>query len=56
VNIATPERAFLDLLYLENEYHFDNLTSLDTKAVFRLLPVYQSKELSKRVKRLFEND
>jgi hypothetical protein len=56
VNIASPERAFLDLLYLENEYHFDNLTSLDTKAVFRLLPVYQSKELSKRVKRLFEND
>lgn len=56
VNIATPERAFLDLLYLENEYHFDNLASLDTKEVFRLLPVYQSKELSKRVKRLVGND
>jgi len=55
VNIATPERAFLDLLYLENEYHFDNLASLDTKEVSRLLPLYQSKELSKRVRLLFEN-
>lgn len=56
VNIATPERAFLDLLYLEKEYHFDNLASINAKEVFRLLPVYQSKELIKRVKRLLEND
>lgn len=56
INIATSERALLDLLYLEKEYHFDNLSSLDTKAVFGLLPLYQSKELIKRVKRLFEND
>jgi hypothetical protein len=56
VNIATPERAFLDLLYLEKDYHFDNLSSLDTKTVFSLLTLYQSKELVKRVKHLFEND
>ncbi len=56
VNIATPERALLDLLYLEKEYHFDNLDSLDRNAVNGLLPVYQSKELGKRVKRLLGND
>lgn len=56
VNIATPERAFLDLLYLEREYHFDNLAPLDSKVVYSLLSLYQSKELSKRIKRLFGND
>lgn len=56
VNIAIPERAFLDLLYLETEYHFDNLSVLDTKLVFSLLSLYQSKEFIKRVKRLFAYD
>ena len=28
-SIATPERAFLDMIYLHKEYWFDNVTSLD---------------------------
>lgn len=56
VNIATPERAFLDLLYLEREYHFDNPSSLDKDAVYSLLPVYQSDILGKRVRKLLENE
>lgn len=55
VNIATPERAFLDLLYLENNYYFDNLNSLNKKIVGKLLSVYQSDTLIKRVKKLLNN-
>lgn len=47
--IATPERAFLDMLYLSaGNCHFDNLHILDHKAIKLLLPNYQSKALSER--------
>ncbi len=55
VNIATPERAFLDTLYLNATYHFDNLNPLDKNLITKLLPVYNSKTLTARVKKLFEN-
>lgn len=56
VSIANPERAFLDLLYLNKNYFFDNLDPLNKSVVFRLLPLYQSKALSARVKKLFPDD
>ena len=56
VNIAIAERAFLDLLYLEKEYYFDNLNPLNKELVFRLLPLYQSKALIHRVTKLLQND
>jgi len=56
INIATPERAFLDMVYLNSRYYFDNLHILDKKKVAALLPVYDSQTLVKRVKNLFEND
>ncbi len=39
-SIATPERAFLDTVYLNKEYHFDQLGSIDWDLVNRILPVY----------------
>lgn len=56
VNEAIPERAFLDLLYLNSEYYFDNLHPLNKDVINKLLPVYQSKILAKKVKKLFAND
>jgi len=56
VNIASPERAFLDFFYLEKDYHFDNLDPLNREFIFKLLPLYQSKVLEVRVKMLFQND
>jgi len=56
INIATPERAFLDMLYLNKNFYFDNLHILDKKKVKYLLPVYNSQTLEKRVTNLFEND
>src|SRR5665647_1405239 len=49
VNIATPERAFLDLLYLNTRFHFDNVNPLNKELVYKFLPIYQSATMIKRV-------
>ncbi len=56
INIASAERAFLDLLYLNANYYFDNLDPLNMENVNKLLPIYNSNSLIKRVKKLFPND
>ena len=55
VNIASSERAFLDLLYLNKTYYFDNLNPLNKTKVFDLLPIYMSKALTNRVKNFFSD-
>jgi len=55
VNIASAERAFLDLLYLSPEYYFDNLSPLNRQTVYKLLSLYHSKALSERVKKNLQN-
>jgi hypothetical protein len=55
INIATPERAFLDVLYLNPSYYFDNLNPLDVDSIFNLLPLYDSKALNSRVKFTISN-
>ena len=51
--IATPERAFLDMVYLSaGNCYFDNLHPLNKIKVKQLLPLYQSKVLTKRVTKL----
>ena len=56
INIATSERAFLDMIYLEKNFYFDNLNPLKKEFVFKLLPLYQSKALNTRVTNLLNND
>ncbi|MFC2119404.1 hypothetical protein ACFLSY_12255 [Bacteroidota bacterium] len=56
INIASPERAFLDMLYLNANYYFDNLNPLNSKTVFKLLPIYQSKAMTSRLTKLLQND
>ena len=49
--IASPERAFLDVIYLTLDYHFDNLFSLDWEKVEKILPIYGNiKRMRKRVR------
>jgi hypothetical protein len=55
INIATPERAFLDMLYLNKDFYFDNLHALDKKAIKKLLPIYNTQSLIKNVTNLFSN-
>ncbi len=56
INIATAERAFLDLLYLNKNFYFDNLNPLKKEVLISLLPMYQSKALSRRLAKLLKND
>ena len=55
INIASQERAFLDMLYLEPDYHFDNTHPLDKSLIKKLLPIYQSKALINRFDKIFNH-
>lgn len=49
-SIASPERAFLDILYLRRDYHFDNLSPIDWDKVSAILPIYGgNKRMGKKV-------
>ena len=51
--IATPERAFLDMVYLSaGNCYFDNLHPLNKTKVKQILPLYKSKVLTERVTEL----
>lgn len=52
---ASKERAFLDMIYLFKDYHFDNLGSLDWKKCFKLAEIYHNKELIKRLQKYYKN-
>ena len=47
---ASPERAFLDVVYLSGDYHFDNLSPLNWEKVFEILTIYSNKRMEKQVK------
>lgn len=50
-SIASPERAFLDVIYLYPNYYFDNLSPLNWDKVYEILPMYQNKRMAKMVQR-----
>jgi hypothetical protein len=54
INIAVPERALLDTLYLGSSLYFDNIKPLNRNKINELLPVYNSETLNKKVKRVFQ--
>ncbi len=50
--IASPERALLDVLYLNKEYHFDNLSSINWDKVNDILPIYGgNKRMAAKIKK-----
>jgi hypothetical protein len=52
VNIALPERALLDLLYLDQEFYLDHPEILNRKKMLEIFPIYQSNTMTYRVKRI----
>lgn len=52
--IAITERAFLDTLYINKNYHFDNTDSLDWEKIFEILPIYNNKRMTKEVNNLYK--
>jgi predicted transcriptional regulator of viral defense system len=53
-NIATPERAFLDALYLNGFFYFDNITPLNPNKINELLPIYGSSSLMRETKKILK--
>lgn len=51
-DIASPERAFLDMYYLYPKFYFDYPDILDKEKVKEILPIYNNKNLEKRVCKL----
>jgi len=54
-SIATPERAFLDMIYLFPNYYFDNLKSINWEKCDELVKIYGNKELIKRLAKYRKN-
>ena len=52
LNIATPERAFLDMYYLYPTFYFDYPDILKKDLIKEILPIYRNKNLEKRVCKL----
>lgn len=53
-SVASKERAFLDMLYLNKDYHFDNLAPLNFDKVLALLPIYNNQRMAKKVDLYFK--
>lgn len=54
-SIATKERAFLDTIYINKDYHFDNLSPLNWDKVFEFLPMYNNQRMTKKVKEFYKH-
>jgi len=54
-SIAGAERAFLDMIYLFPEYHFDNLRSIDWEKCGEMVKIYNNKQLTKRLNKYRKN-
>jgi len=48
-HIASKERAFLDTIYLNPSYHFDNLSSIDWGKCFEMVSIYDNKAMERRL-------
>lgn len=53
--ISSKERAFLDTVYLNKDYHFDNLSSLDWEEVYKLIQIYKNKKMLNRVNKYYKS-
>jgi hypothetical protein len=53
--VATKERALLDTIYINTDYHFDNLGALDWDRVFDILPLYNNKRMAKKVREHYDD-
>jgi len=54
-SVATPERAFLDMIYLFPNYYFDNLKSINWEKCDEIVKIYNNKQLIKRLNKYRKN-
>ena len=55
-SIALPERAFLDVIYIYKDYHFDNLSPLNWVKVYEILPIYGGNKRMAKMVKMYEED
>ena len=55
-SIATKERAFLDMIYVNSSYHFDNIRSINWDMVFELLPIYRNQRMANKVMGIYKKE
>jgi hypothetical protein len=53
ITTATPERALVDLLYLEPTASLDSVAMLDQETCLRIASLFDNKQLLKRINALF---
>jgi len=53
---ATPERAFLDTIYLFPNYYFDNLRTINWERCFEIVKIYNNDQLVKRLKKYYKKN
>jgi len=52
--VASAERAFLDVVYLHPEYHFDSLSPLNWDKIYDMLPIYGgNKRMERSIKKYY---
>ncbi|MFZ1019571.1 MAG: hypothetical protein WAN61_01070 [Minisyncoccia bacterium] len=54
-SIATPERAFLDMIYLFPNYYFDNLREIDWEKCENMVKIYDNQQSIKRLNKYRKN-
>lgn len=54
-NLASPERAICDSLYLSPGIGFDNLNKIDITELYKIAQIYSNKSLIKNLHRYFPN-
>jgi len=52
INIASAERAFLDLVYLDKEFYLDHPELINKKKLFQILPIYESAKMEERINQI----
>jgi len=52
---ATPERAFLDMIYLFPNYYFDNLKPINWEKCDQMVKIYDNRQLIKRLNKYRKN-
>lgn len=50
-SVASRERAFLDMIYLNKDYYFDNLSDIDWEKCEKLVKIYHNQNLESRLKK-----
>lgn len=48
-HVATKERAFMDMVYIFKNYHFDNVSGINWDECFALAPIYENKAMRKHL-------